>query len=102
LNLLGELVFETRESLYVFIDRPDICLEDHWLGRSGADDLAEPPKVGCTPRGQAYLANIVAQEKRFGPESGGLEIMEGVFTGPSEVANGFIFHGGDIHRGKIP
>jgi hypothetical protein len=102
LDRLGEFLLETRESLRVFIDRPAIFLEDHVLGRRGTDDLAEPPEVGWAPHGPAGRAKIGAQEKRVEPELGGLEITEGVFTRPSEVAKGVIVHGGDIHRGEIP
>jgi hypothetical protein len=75
----------------------DIFLEDAVLGGGGTDDLAEPPEVGWIPRVPACIADIVVQEERFEPEFGGFEITEGVLTCASEVANGFIFHCGDIH-----
>jgi hypothetical protein len=85
----------------VFIDRPDILLEDDVLGRSGTDDLAEPPEAGWAPRGPPCIANIVAQEEGFEPAFGGLEVSQGMVAGVGKIANGFIFHGGDIHGCEI-
>jgi hypothetical protein len=33
---------------------------------------------------------------------GVFEITEGILTGSAEVANGFVFHLGDIDHGEIP
>jgi hypothetical protein len=44
----------------------------------------------------------VSEHERFEAKLGVCKIAEGVFTGPAEVATGFVFHRGDIARGASP
>ena len=67
----------------------------------GQTTSAEPPQVGRAPGGPARIADIVPEQKRFEPKLGGLEITDGIFTSPAEVADGFIFDLGDIDRGEV-
>ena len=100
-DLVLEFLFETLEAFGVFVDRSDIFLEDDLLRRGGTDHLAEPSQVGRAPGGPARIADIVAQQEGFETKLGGLEITDGIFTSPAEVADGFVFHRGDIDGGEI-
>jgi hypothetical protein len=44
----------------------------------------------------------VAEQKGFETELGVLEIADGIFTRPGEIAHGLIFELREIDRGKIP
>jgi hypothetical protein len=46
--------------------------------------------------------NIVPEQEGFQTEFCSFEIIDGIFTGAGEVADGFIVHGGDIDGGEIP
>jgi len=96
-----EFLVETLEAFSVFSDRPDIFLEHDLLRRGRADDLREPPEMGWAPIGLARVADIVSEQEGFEAKLGVLEIAEGIFTGPRQVPDGFIFHLGDIDRGEI-
>jgi hypothetical protein len=100
--VLVECLFETLKTLRVFSDGADIFLKDNLLGWGGTDDLAEPPQVSWAPICPASVADIVPQQEGFETEFGVLEIAQGIFTGPAEVADGFIFDLGHIDRGEIP
>jgi hypothetical protein len=85
----------------VFVDRADIFLKDHVLSGGGTDHLREPPEMGRAPGGTAGIADIVPEQEGFETELGRLEVPEGIFAGAAEIANGFIFHRGNIDRGEI-
>jgi hypothetical protein len=99
-GLLAFLV-ETLAAGGVCGNGADIFLQDAWLSRWLTDDLGEPSEVGRTPIGPAGVAAIVSESAGFKPELGGLESAAGLFTGPGEIPDGFIFHVGDLHRGEI-
>ena len=99
--MLLEFLFETLEAFGVFVHRTDIFLKDDLLRRCGTDHFREPPEVGRAPIGPARVADIVSEQEGFETELGVFEIAEGIFTCPGEIANGFIFHLGDIDRGEI-
>jgi hypothetical protein len=44
----------------------------------------------------------LAEQQGVEAALGGLEIGDGVFTRPTEVADGFVFHRRDIDGGEIP
>jgi hypothetical protein len=58
--------------------------------------------VGRTPGGLARIADILPQQKRFEPELGGLEIPEGVFASPAQIADGFVFDLWNIDGREVP
>jgi hypothetical protein len=86
----------------MFADGPDVFLQDNLLRRRGTDDLAEPAQVSGTPVGPTCLADIVSQEKRLETDLGALEILEGIFTCPAQVANSFVLALGNIDGREIP
>ena len=90
--MLLECLFETLEAFGVFVDGSDICLKDDWWRRCGADHCREPPQMGRAPSGPAGVADIVSESERFESKLGVLKIAAGIFTCPSEVSYGFIFH----------
>ncbi len=100
-DLLVEFLFETAQAFRVCGDRADIFLKDNVLRGGGTDHLREPPEVGRAPVGTARGADIVPEQEGFETELGGLEVPQGIFAGAGEVAQSFIFHLGDIDRGKI-
>jgi hypothetical protein len=100
--MLSEFLFETLETFGVFGDRPDIFLKDDLLHRCGTDHLTQPPKVGRIPGGLARIADVLPQEKRLEPKLGGLEIAYSILPRLAQIANGFIFHGGDVDGCKVP
>jgi hypothetical protein len=57
--------------------------------------------VGWAPGGPTRIADLVAQQEGFETELGGLQIAQGVFTGPGEITNRFICHRGDIDHGEV-
>ncbi len=52
--------------------------------------------------GWARGAESGAEQERFEAQRGILESAEGIFTGPRQGPNGFIFHLGDRDRGESP
>ena len=98
-HLLVEFLFETLQAFGVLVHRPDIFLEDDLLGRGGTDHFREPAQVGRAPGGPARIADIMPQQKRFEPELGGLEIPDGIFASPAQIADGFVFDRGEHRRG---
>ena len=88
-----ECAFQTSETFRLFGDGLDVCLKDDLLCRCGTHHLAEPAQVGGTPVGPPRIADIVPQQKRFQPQLGRLEIPEGLFPRPTQVADRFIVEG---------
>jgi hypothetical protein len=85
----------------VFGDRPDVFLKDHLLRGGGTDDVAEPPEVGRAPGSLARIADVVPQQEGFQPKFRRLEVCDGIFTSPTQITDGFIFHGGDVDGSEI-
>ena len=52
--------------------------------------------------GSPGIADIVPQPEGFEPQRGRLQIPEGLFTRPAQVADGFIVDGGHIHGSEVP
>jgi hypothetical protein len=97
-----ECLLETPQAFRVCIDRPDVCLKDHWLSGGRTDHLREPAPAGRTPGGLARIADIMPQQKRVEPELGGLEIPDGVFARPAQIADGFVFDLWNIDGREVP
>jgi hypothetical protein len=57
--------------------------------------------MGRVPMGPAHVAESVSEQARVETKLGVFEIADGILTSPAEVANGFVFHLGDIDRGEI-
>jgi hypothetical protein len=100
-DLLLEFLFEPLEAFGGFGDRPDICWENDGLRRGGTDHFREPSEMGRAPCGPARITDVVSEQDGFEAELGVFEIADGICTRPAEVANRFVFHRGDIDRGKI-
>jgi hypothetical protein len=101
LDVILEFLFEALEALGVFGDRVHVFLEDNLLGRRGTDDLTEPAQMGWASGGAACIADVVAQEKGFEAMLGRLEIVQGIFTSPTQVADGFVLDLGHIDWGEV-
>jgi hypothetical protein len=99
LDRVVKCLFKTREACGGLVDRSDLCLQDDWLCRGGADPLAEPSQVRRAPRGLARIADIVAEPEGVETTRGGLEVTDGLLTRPGELTQGFVFHCGDIDQG---
>src|SRR5262249_49958273 len=91
----------TLETLGVFGDGSDVCLEDDLLRRGGTDDRAEPPQVGWAPGGSARLPDILPQEQGCEPKLRGFESAESIFPCPAQVPHRFIVYLGDGDRGEV-
>jgi hypothetical protein len=100
-DLVLECMVEALEALSVRGHRPDILLEDELLRWGRTAHCTEPTPVGGAPGGSACIANIVAQQAGFAAQLGGLQIPEGIFASPAQLADGCIFHVGDIDGGEI-
>jgi hypothetical protein len=50
----------------------------------------------------AGVADIVTQQEGFETELGVLQVAEGIFTRPREIAHGFSFDFGDLDEGESP
>jgi hypothetical protein len=101
-DLRLECLVETLEAFGMLVDRAAIFLEDHWRRRGGTDDFGAPPPMGGVPGGPAGIAAIVAEPQGFETERGGLESLQGIFTGAGEISAGFIFDLGDRDCGEMP
>ena len=97
-----ECAFQTPQTFRLFRDGLDVCLKDNWLRGCRPDHLAAPAQVSWTLVGASGIAEIVPQQEGFAPQLGRLQIPQGIFSRPTEVADGFIVDGGDIHRGEVP
>ena len=86
----------------MLMDRADIFLEDNVLRRGRPDHVREPAPVGWPPGGSAGRAAIVPQQKRFETALGGLEIPDGIFTGPAQSPDGFVFDLWNLDRRELP
>src|SRR5262245_27637185 len=71
------------------------------MGSRGTDHLTEPAQMGWAPAATARIAEIVAQEKRSEAMLGRLEIVQGIFTSPPQVANGFVRDLRQIDWGEV-
>jgi hypothetical protein len=91
LHRLVACVFETSPACRVFVHRPDLCLADDWWRRGRTAHVREPAPRGRPPGGLARRADILPQPTRVQPELGGLEIPDGVFTRPAQIAAGVVF-----------
>src|SRR5262245_19982862 len=85
----------------LILQLPYIFLKDDLLRRCRTDHCREPPEMGRAPVGPARVADIVPEQECFEAKLGVFEITEGIFTGSAEVADGFVFHLGDIDQGEI-
>ena len=101
LHRLVACVFQTPQTFSLCSDGLDVCLKDNWRRGCGTDDLAEPAQVGRTPVGPSCRADIVPQQEGFETQFGRLQIAHGLFTCPTQVADGFIIDGGDVDRGEV-
>ena len=90
------------QAFSLFGDGLDVFLKDHLLRRCGTEHLAEPAQVGGAPVGPTRITDIVPQQEGFEPQLGRLEIPQGIFPRPTQVADRFIVDGGDIHGGEVP
>ena len=97
----GQCVFQTLEAFGVFGHRLDIFLKDHVLRGGGTDYFTEPTQGGRAPMGSPGRADSVPQQAGFETPRGRLQIPEGVFPRPAEVAHGCIVDGGDRDGGEI-
>jgi hypothetical protein len=66
-----------------------------------ADHCREPRARGGAPMGGAHGATSVSEQESFEAQLRVLKSAEGIFTGPAEVAYGFVFHLGDRDRGEV-
>ena len=85
----------------MFVDGSDIFLKDDLLRWCRADHFSEPPEMGRAPIGPADVADIVSEQESFESKLGVLKMAESIFTCPSAVSYGFIFHCGDIPGNEI-
>ena len=95
-----EFLLKALEAFSMLGHRTDIFLEDDLLGGSGANDLRQPAQVGWPPAGLARITDILPQEKGFEPILRRLEVTDGIFTGATQVTNGFVFNLWDIDWGS--
>jgi hypothetical protein len=100
-DLLVECLCQALETCGVCVDGADVCLEDHWLSRCGADHLAEPPEVGRAPGRPARVLNIMPEPEGLQTTLSRLEITAGVCTSAGEVAERFIVQPGKRDGGPI-
>jgi hypothetical protein len=68
----------------------------------GPDDRGEPPERGRAPRGSARITAVVSEQAGCEPQLRCLEVADGIWPGPAEVAHRFVAHLGDIQRGERP
>jgi hypothetical protein len=95
-------LFQPLETVGGLMDRSYIFLEDDLLSWCSTDHFREPPEMGRATWGPTRLTDLRSEYEGFEPELGGLEVAEGIFTGPRESPHGFIFDLGDIDRSEIP
>src|SRR6266498_4782996 len=72
-----------------------------WAG-GGEDEPGQPPSMLIAPVGAPGIADVVAQQQRLETEAGVVEIPEGVFAGPREIADRLVGDLGHVDGGEIP
>jgi hypothetical protein len=95
-------LFETLEACARLMNRTDIVLNDDWRRRGGTDHLREPAEVGRVPISPAHLPDSRSQPQGVQTALDIVEIAEGIFTRPGEIAPGFSCDCGHIDGGAIP
>jgi hypothetical protein len=73
-------------------------LEDDVLSGRGTFNLTEPAQVGWAPGGAAGRAEIVTEQKGFEAVLGRLESAQRMFTGSTQIPDGFVLDLRDIDR----
>ena len=94
--LVFACMVEALEALSGLRHSPDRRLADDRRRRGRPDHFPEPTPVGWAPGRPAGIAQIVAPHAGVEAPLGGLKIASGLFPSPAQVADGFIFHRGDI------
>jgi hypothetical protein len=101
-DLVVECLCQALEPFGLCVHSPDLCLKDDVLRRSWTHDCGEPPSVRWSPMGLAGRADGMAEEKGCEAARGVLEIVDGIFPCPTQVANGFILHCRDVDGCQVP
>jgi hypothetical protein len=97
-----ECVCETRPARGLCGPGVDGCLKDHVRRRGRTDHLTEPAPGGRAPIGSPGRADSVPPPEGVEPPLGRLQIPEGIFTRPAQVADGFSVDGGHLPRREVP
>lgn len=98
---LGDLVFETLQPFDLLIDGTNELLEGDLLGRCGADDLGQVATVSIGPVRTAGVVEPQTEQERLQPQLGRLEGDASGVAGSTEIADRFVFDGGNVNRGEI-
>jgi hypothetical protein len=96
--VLVECLLQTLKACGVCAHGTALFLQDDVLGGCWAHHFREPPEMGWAPAGPAAGAASVSEHKGFETELGVFASADGIFTGPTEIANGGICDLGHIHR----
>jgi hypothetical protein len=99
--LCDEFLLKTLKAFRVLVNRSPVFLEDDLLGRGGTDHIREPSALGRPPMGLARIADIVPEQEGLETQVSGFEVTDGLFTRSAQLAEGFIFDLGDVHRREI-
>jgi hypothetical protein len=101
-DLLVACELQTAQTCRLGGDGLDVCLPDDLRRRGGTHHRAEPAQVGRAPVGPPCIADIVPQQERFQTQLSRLQIPEGIFPRPTQVADRFILDGRDIDGSEVP
>jgi hypothetical protein len=101
LHAVVEFLCEPGKTCAVVRHGSDVFLENDWLRGRGTDHRTKPAEMGWAPGGLARVAAIVAQEKGFEAMLGCLEIAQRIFTGTTEVTDGFVRDLWDINGREV-
>jgi hypothetical protein len=101
-HLLVERECETPQPCRLGRHGLDVFLKDDLLRQCGTHHLAAPSQVGGTPVGPPGRADIVPQSAGLETQRGRLQIPEGIFPCPTQVAARFIRDGRDRDGREVP
>ena len=97
-HLGGDQVVEALEPVGRIGDSREAFLQHGLLRSDGQNQFSEVTAVGVAPVGLALVPVTVAQQKRFELLFDPAQIVDGVGTGPGEVADRFVERVGHVDR----
>ena len=89
---LGEPSVELDEARLQVIDRQQIVVDDHALRGVRPVQTVDPLAMGLRPIAPAKV-QAAAQQQLAQAMTSALQIFTGIITGPTEIADGFVFRG---------
>jgi hypothetical protein len=102
LHVLVECEVQTSQAFRLCRNGLDVFRHDELLSGGGTHHVAEPSPVGGPPVGPTWRAESMPPHAGLQTQRGRLQIPQGLFTRPTQVAAGGLVDGGPLHGGEVP